>query len=260
MTAFDPATNMEQALANANQTLRVFDRSVVHQLDRECWLSIEVNGIAVARLCCMDSALAELAAGWAFMHRYCEQPQAFDRVHTDGERASVMVRGGVDIERIRAAMVGETRIHLPVPTPLPRSEPWTIPDDVLLDILREAWQLFRQDRMLEGSIHAALASASGVEVVAFDLTADAAVAKVLGWCLTSGISPAHELLIVNGPVTRVMVEAATRLGVLLIATPHVPTADAFLAAQVVGMNIVGYMRQATAGLFGSPRLVTFDRD
>jgi formate dehydrogenase accessory protein FdhD len=173
-------------------------------------------------------------------------------------RASVMIFGGVDILHRRGVMHGERQEHTRVPDPWPRPDEWSVPEDVLLDILREAWQVFRNDRMIEGSVHAALATNAGIEVVAFDITPQNAVAKVLGWCLRSGTLPSHEILVVNGLVTQVMVDAAARLGVRIIATPNVPTANALKLARISGMGIVGYMRNEVVGLFGNPGLVTFD--
>lgn len=250
--------SLEDAQQQAQQRLRLFGQAVLQQLDAETELAIEVNGVAVGLVTCMDSALAELAAGWAFLHRFCESPQDFDRATAHERRASVMIRGGVDILHRRGVMHGERQESPRVPDPWPRDEEWSIPEDVLLDILRETWRVFRSDRLIEGSIHAALASSSGIEVVAFDITVQNAVAKVLGWCLQSGSFPAYEILVVNGLVTRPMVDAAARLGVRIVATPNVPTADAFKVARIAGMSIVGYMRLETAGLFGNPGLVTFD--
>lgn len=250
--------SIEKADAETRQFLRYFDSSVVHQLDSETMLLIEVNGVPVASIACMDSALAELAAGWAFLNRYCDTPADFDRASANEHRASVMVRGGIDIQHRRAVLGGEFPENARVPEPWPRDGEWSIPEDVLLDILREAWQLFKNDRMTDGSIHAALASAQGVEVVAFDINPSNAVAKVLGWCLRAPSVPANEILIVNGLVTRTIVDAAARLGVVMIATPSAPTADAFLAARVIGMGIVGYMRHETVGVFGNRDLITVD--
>lgn len=112
--------------------------------------------------------------------------------------------------------------------------------------------------MMEGSVHAALASASGIEVVAFDITAQNAVAKVLGWCLHAEQFPSHEILVVNGLITRPIVDAAVRIGVRIIASPNIPTADAFRTARITGMSLVGYMRNETVGLFGNPGLVSFE--
>lgn len=252
--------SIERAQQQARQTLRQFSHAVIHQLDSETHLSIEVNGVPVRRLVCMDSALAELAAGWAFMHRFIESPLDFDRCTVSEQRASVMIRGGIDILHRRSILDGERVERPPVPEPWPRDEEWSVPDDVLLDILREAWGVFRNDRMSEGSVHAALATSAGIEVVAFDMSVENAVSKVLGWCLLAGQQPGFEILIVNGPVTQAIVDAAARLGVLIIATPFVPTADAYMMARVAGMNIVGYMRHETVGLFGGPGLVNFDQD
>ena len=250
--------SLESAQRHSQQTIRIFSPAVVHVLDHEAELIVEVNGIPVQRLVCMDSAMAELAAGWVFMNGFIESPLDFDRSTVHENRASVMITGGIDITRHRSVLNGEAPGHLHVPDPFPREEEWSIPEDVLLDILREAWAVFQSDRMTEGSIHAGLANSSGLEVVAFDNSVEHAVAKALGWCLIAGRLPAYEILIVNGPVTRSIVDAAVRLGVLIIATPFVPTADAYLAARVAGANIVGYMRRATAGLFGGPRIVQFE--
>ena len=252
------AISLEQAQQQSRQRMRLFGHAVLQQLDGETDLAIEINGVPVANIVCMDSALAELAAGWALIHRFCESPSDFDRATANERRASVMVRGGIDILQRRGVLLGERHDQVHVPEPWPRDEDWSIPEDVLLDILREAWGVFRDNRMAEGSMLAALASESAIEVVAFDITAQNAVAKVLGWCLQNSRLPAYELLIMNGLVTRQIVDAAARLGVKVIASPHVPTADAYKTARIAGMSIVGYMRHETVGLFGNPGLVTFD--
>lgn len=250
--------SLERAQRQSQQRLRLFSQAVLHELDGEASLDVEVNGVPVARIDCMDSALAELAAGWALLNRFCESPGDFDRATVSDFRASVMVRGGGDILHRRGLLLGEQHEPPRVPEPWPRDEEWTIPEDVLLDILRECWDVFRNDRMAEGSIHAALASEHRIEVVAFDITAQNAVAKVLGWCLLTQRYPSYELLIVNGLVTKAIVDVAARLGVKIVASPNVPTADAYRMARVAGMSIVGYMRNQTVGLFGTPGLVTFE--
>lgn len=251
----DRGQSLEAAQKHADQTIRVFHHAVVHDLDREVHLAVEINGEPVRQLTCMDSALAELAAGWALLHHFCESPDEFDRCTVNENRASVMVRGGTDISARLAVLNGSMPERQQAPIPFARNEEWSIPEDILLDVLREAWLVFRNDHMAEGSIHAALASERGLEVVAYDNSVDLAVAKVLGWCLISGNVPASEILVVNGPVTRSIVDAAARIGVLVIATPFVPTADAYMTARVSGMNIIGYMRHATVGLFGGAGLV-----
>lgn len=250
--------SIEEAQREAQQTLRLFGQAVLHELDVETELGIEINGVSVSSIPCMDSALAELAAGWAFVHQFCVSPRDFDRATIHELRASVMVRGGIDILHRRGVLHGERFEQRSIPEPWPRTEDWFISEDVLLDILREAWSHFQRDRLLEGSIHAALASENGVKVVAFDITAQNAVAKVLGWALIQQHVPSYEIMVVNGIVTRAMVDAAVRLGVKIIASPNVPTADAYKLARISGMSIVGYMRNEIVGLFGNPGLVTFD--
>lgn len=252
----DKQRSLEQAARESEQELRLFSDIVAKELDAETTLVIEVNGVPVTTVVCLDSALSELAAGWVFLQRFCVSPLDFDRSTATGDRASVMIRGGHDIRKRLAVLTGAVPDRWEAPEPWPRNTAWTIPDDVLLDILREAWSIFRSDRMAEGSIHAALASSSGIEVVAFDLTAGNAVAKVLGWSLQSSAFPTHEILVVNGLVTRAIVDAAVRLGVLIIATPNIATHDAWRAARFAGISIVGYMRHRRAGLFHDAGLVT----
>lgn len=252
--------SIERAQQQSQQRLRVFGQAVLHELDGETGLAVEVNGVPVGILSCMDSALAELAAGWAFMHRFCDSPADFDQSTVLDQRVSVMVRGGIDILQRRAVLHGERFEQLPIPQPWPRDDEWTIPEDVLLDILREAWDVFRRDRLAEGSVHAALASERGIEVVAFDITIENAVAKVLGWCLQQKRFPTWEILIVNGIITRAIVDAGARLGVRIVASPNVPTADAYKVARISSMSLVGYMRHETVGLFGNPGLVSFEED
>lgn len=255
---FERDSSLEQAQHRSSQTMHAFRDIVVHELDGETRLSIEINGVPITTLDCFDSALAELAAGWAFVHGFCHNPQDLDSASVSGNRASVMVTGGVDIDRFRDILSGAVESIYRVPDPFPRHGQWSIHDDVVLDILREAWSIFRNDRLAEGSVHAALASDKGIEVVAFDNSATNAFAKVLGWGLREQKFPTHEIAIVNGIVTRQMIDAASRLGVLVVATPFVPTADAYRAARIAGMSIVGYMNQQTVGIFHDAGLIQFE--
>lgn len=253
-----PGISLESAQREAQQQLRVFGHAVAGQLDREFQLAIEVNGTPVGTITCMDSALSELAAGWSLLNRFCISPRDFDSVSVDTHRASVMVRGGIDITGLRNIRLGESFQQPSVPEPFPVDSDWSIPEDVLLDILREVWSIFRSDRLSEGSIHAALASENGPEVVAFDIIPESAVAKVLGWCLVNDQLPAYEILVVNGMVTRAIVDAAVRMGVRIIATPFVPSSDAYLVARVAAVSIVGYMRHQNPALFGNGDIVILE--
>lgn len=250
--------SLEQAMKQADQRLRWFNPSVGNHLDEELSLSIEINGVHVARIECMDSALEELAGGWAFMHHFCETPDDLHRVTVSDNRASIMVRGGVDILELRGVLHGENPERHAVPNPWPADDDWNIPEDVLLDVLREAWQAFRDDRMGEGSVHAALVSNEGVDVVAFDISASQAVCKVLGWSLRENAVPSSPILVVNGLITRLIVDAAARIGVQIIATPFIPTANAYRAARVVGVTIVGYIRHQIVGVFGGSSVIVCD--
>lgn len=252
--------SLEQAALEADQVLRLFSDMAAKELDAETTLLIEINGVPVGNVTCLDSALAELAAGWTFLHRYFENPREFDRSNAAYDRASVMIHGGQEIELRRDELLGMRSSRQSVPDPWPRDEPWSVREEILLDILREGWGIFRGDRMAEGSVHAALASESGIEVVAFDITSENAVAKVLGWSLISQSFPTHEILIVNGLITRAMVDAAARLGVQIIATPNVATNDAWRASRLAGISIVAYMRHRTAGMFHDHGLVITEVD
>lgn len=250
--------SLEQASADSHQELRALNEWVVRELDLETQVCIEVNGFLVANLSCLDQALTELGAGWAFLHHFCDDPADFHRATFNDTHVSVMVRGGIDIERRLGIERGEIAGRISVPDPFPRDEEWIVFEDVLLDLLREAFRAMRGDRATEGYIHAALASDAAIEVIAADLTPELAVSKVLGWALISGKLPTHEILVVNGAITRVMVDAAARLGVQLIATPFAPTADAWRMARVLGVSLVGYARNRVVAVFHNAEMIMRD--
>src|SRR5690554_2719840 len=103
--------SIEQAASESDQALRLFSDIAAKELDLETTLAIEINGVPVASVTCLDSALAELAAGWAFLHRYFENPAACDRSHAEYDRASVMIQGGQEIEQRRDELMGVRSNH-----------------------------------------------------------------------------------------------------------------------------------------------------
>jgi FdhD protein len=86
---------------------------------------------------------------------------------------------------------------------------------------------------------AAIAGADGFCVVARDLTADNAVDKVIGWMVMEGADRRWRLLFHAGRVTAGIVDRARVAGLLVVASPLLPTCDAVEAAHEAGITLIG---------------------
>jgi formate dehydrogenase assembly factor FdhD len=104
------------------------------------------------------------------------------------------------------------------------------------------------DRARDGFIHAGVASDTSIHCLARDQTAELAVAKVIGWMLRDGRDAENRIFLVRGLVNRIIVDAAARLGVPVLATTGVVTADAFREAIGRDISIIGMAGSQRSGL------------
>lgn len=251
--AMKPGWNRHMSLQEASSSLRRLARyepGVVAELPAEGLLRIEVNGVLAGVVHCLPDAQAELALGWAFLHGFFAGPGDIDSVTVHDGRVSLMLSTGVDLDVRRLAAVGWRDVpeEDDVPSAQAPAEPFAIHADVLLDLVRVALRAMAADRSRDGFVHAAIASDTVVHCVARDLTVDNAVAKVLGWVLRMGRDTETPVLLTRGIVDRIVVSAAARLGVGLIVTTGIPTADAFREATGREVSILGMAANQRPGL------------
>jgi formate dehydrogenase accessory protein FdhD len=241
--------SLEQASAAVSRLAR-FEPGVVGVLPEESMLRIEVNGVLAGAIDCLPDAPAELALGWAFMHGFFGASDVIDSVTVDDGRVSLMVQTVSDVDRRRIEAVGWTE-QSPAPDAgddTRSAEPFAIHIDVLVEIVRSGLKAMTDDRARDGFIHAGVASDTSIHCLARDQTAELAVAKVIGWMLRDGRDAENRMFLVRGLVNRIIVDAAARLGVPVLATTGVVTADAFREAIGRDISIVGMAGSQQAGL------------
>lgn len=225
-----------------------FAPEIIRELPPERLLRIDVNGCFAGTVLAIPDAPRELAAGWAFMHGFFDRTADLGRVSAADDRISIMVASGEDIDRRRLEAVGWAE---PNPLPAPNTagtEPFSIEEGMLVNLIDVAWSSFRRDGGSDGYLHVAAASSCEIHCIARDRTIEMAAAKVLGWMITGGRQQAAPVLLVRGMVDRRLVEAAGRLGVSLIVTSAIPTAEAYRAATGMSLSIVGMALATTLGL------------
>lgn len=221
---------------------------VLRELPDERLIRIDINGCHAGTISAIPDALEELALGWALMYGFlgpCDQP---DRVTVDGDRVSIMVANGEDIDRRRLAAVGWVEGE-PLPLPGPAgADALSMTGEELIALIDACWTSFRHDDGGDGYHQAAVATATSVLCIARDRSVDYAVAKVLGWLLREDRETGAALVLVRGMIGRRVVEAATRMGLAMLVTSGLPTAEACRAAQGAGMTVVGMATARTVGV------------
>ncbi len=239
-----------QEASTSIRRLARYEPGVVAELPEEGWLRIEINGVLAGAVHCLPDAQAELALGWAFLQGFFAGPDDIDSVTVHDGRVSLMLSTGVDLDARRVAAVGwgDPPMNDDGPAIEPGAEPFVVHADVLLDLVRDALRAMAADRSRDGFVHAAIASDATVHCVARDTTVDNAVSKIFGWKLRDGRDVDSSLLFVRGIVDRLVVAAAARLGVVLIATTGIPTADAFREATGREVSILGMAANQRPGL------------
>jgi formate dehydrogenase accessory protein FdhD len=226
-----------------------YEVGVVAELPEEDTVQVEVNGVLAGVVRCLPDAPVELAIGWAFMHGFFGFTDPIDAVSVHGNRVSLMVETSANIDARRKAAVGWIDIDDDVrDVASAPGKPFAIHGDVLIDLLREVFRAMAQDRSRDGFVHAAVASDTAVHCVARDATVDNAVAKIVGWMLRDGRDAETPILVVRGMVDRAVIKAAANLGVSIVATSGIPTADAFRLALGQDVSILGMATNQRPGL------------
>ena len=238
----------ERAAARPLRRLARFAPDIVGELPDDRLLRLEVNGRFAGTILAIPDAPRELAVGWSFMYGFFDLTDDLGCVTVAGDRVSVMVESGEDVDVRRLQAVGWAEAQ-PLPAPDVRQRtPFRIGERALLRLIDTTWDAFRRDGAADGYHHVAATSGDDVHCIARDLTADMAVAKVLGWMILHGRERETPVLVVRGIVDRRLIEAAARLGISMIITSAIPTVDAFRAAAGLSLSIVGMALTRTAGL------------
>jgi formate dehydrogenase accessory protein FdhD len=158
-----------------------------------------------------------------------------------------MIETTANIDARREAAVGWLDIDDADPS-LASSPAFVIHGDVLIDLLRDVFRVMAKDRSRDGFVHAAIASDTTIHCVARDASVGNAVAKILGWMLRDGREIDTPILVVRGMVDRSVIRAAAALGVSVVATSGIPTADAFRLALGLDVTILGMATNQRPGL------------
>jgi formate dehydrogenase accessory protein FdhD len=250
-----------QEAASSVARLARYEPGVVAELPDESALHVEINGILAGVIHCIPDAPSALAVGWAFMHGFFAPEDSIGSVTVHDDRVSLMVASGCDIDARRVEAVGWRESSGPADvSPEPGREPFIIHGEVLIEQVREALKVMARDRSRDGFVHAAIMSDSAIHCVARDLTTEAAVAKVLGWLIRDGQELDTPILFVRGMVDRKIVASAGSLGMSLIATSGVPTADAFREATGREISLLGMATNQRPGLLVDAGHVVEDDD
>jgi FdhD protein len=219
----------------------VEERDVVQgSLPVEHALQLRVGGNDVASLLCTPDRLVELAVGW--LHAQGLRVESPDAIAlTRGERVSVIELA----DWPAGAMPWRDYVlaGLDAGVLLVRAQA-TIPDDAWMasDVfearVREAFEAFRAARGSGGYHHAAFVAADGVHSLVLDLSRHNAVDKVVGEALLAGRTPTHAALVLSGRISADIALKAARLGVPVVASRSLPTAQAVELAQASGLLLV----------------------
>jgi len=222
---------------------------VLRELSEERMIRIEVNGCHAGTVRAIPDAPEELALGWALMHGFLHPDDVPERLTVDGDRVSIMIANGGDIDRRRLAAVGwiDDDESLSPPVGERPADP-SMSSDELISLIDTCWTSFRHDDGGDGYHQAAVASATSVLCIARDRNVDLAIAKVMGWLLRDGRDTGASIVLARGMVGRHVIDASASLGLGMIVTSGVPTADACRAAQGSGMTVVGMATARTVGV------------
>jgi formate dehydrogenase accessory protein FdhD len=216
---------------------------------------IEINGCLCGAPVAIPDAVAEFATGWAFAHRFFDSPDQVGRVSATSSHVSLMVQGGVNLDRARYESIGWIpRQDLEAGSATARSARLARAVAVMpeLDAIASCQGTFRRfddDGARVGYIHAGIATADEVKCIARDLHVHAAVHKVLGWVIAGNIDCSSALLAVRGVIDDHIVEAASRAGIPIIATDAVPTTSAIVTAGETCATIIGLALSHRRGVF-----------
>jgi formate dehydrogenase accessory protein FdhD len=216
-------------------------------------LRVEINGVLAGSPRMVPDATAEFAVGWAFLHRFFEVPGQLGKVTPGAHQISLMVESGVDLDRRKAEAAGWVAPADPVADiDLSVRPPRAVAVMTELDAIatcQRSFEKFEQDGARAGYIHAALSTADDVLCLARDVATPPAACKVLGWAVSGTIDCGSTILVVRGMVDHLVVDAAARAGIPVVATDAVPTTGAITAGEASCTTILGLCLSHRRGLF-----------
>jgi FdhD protein len=232
--------------------------SVRERLPEEHVLRIRVGGTHVATLLCTRERLAELATGWLFAQGLSIRPDTTIAV-TGGERDS---SADVSMDAMSAAQLpwrSYLAAGLDAGTLISRvsatvAKEACMPRAVFEQRVREAFDMFREARGAGGYHHAALVDRDAIRSIVLDLSRHNAVDKVVGDSIRQELDTQHAAIVLSGRISADIALKAARLGVPIVASRSLPTAQAVELAEASGLMLVCRVLDHRRVIFGRDNL------
>lgn len=200
-------------------------------------LIIELNGHQLAVITALPDAPSELAIGWLWMHGFLDDDSLIEHVTLQPGRISVMAATSQPLpSRTRQLESAEllTR-HWPRVAGPPSL---AMTEEQLAALVRAFRDAALKDDAVDGYAHAAVATVRGIACLARDVHGVGAVAKVLGWAWSMRADKPVGILLVDAIITDEMIQAAGRLGILLVASTVSVARRAVDTAREYGVSVI----------------------
>lgn len=229
-------------------------RQALRSLPEVVRVRIEINGCLAGAAESLSEAIREFALGWAFLHRFYSERSQIGTISGSSGRVAIMLDSGEDMDRLKLEAAGwlsrddDIDDGTASSMRLPRTVPFVSQHDVIA-LSERAFARFDGDGRSSGLAFAALAHGGDLAVIARDVTARGAVAKIIGWSMAQDTDASNWMLVVTGLVDDVTVEGASRAGVGILITDAEPTAGAIRRARMLGTTVIGLVMSHRRSVF-----------
>lgn len=226
------------------------------ELPVEHLMRIRLRGTDVAALLCTPERMDDLATGWLFSQGVS--------VPIDARVIRRAVPEGTEVEfdlAVPASLTGREFVVsgldacvLQSGPPVQVSGSASMTRDRFEREVVSAFDTFRRLRGSGGYHHAALIGDGGVLDVVRDLSRHNAVDKIVGGVLRTRVDASQSAIVLSGRITADIALKSARLGVPVVASRSLPTAQAVALAEATGLMVVARVLDHRRVVFGRNNL------
>ncbi len=230
-------------------------RPVAGAVIDERYLSIYVNGQALATMMCSPLQLEALTVGFLYNENLIESIDEIGllQLNQAGRVADVILtRDEVALPRRMILTTGcgggMTGQELSANFPALESDFTTAPG-LILRLMRQLQGAARLYKAVRGVHTAVLGDASGLLLCAEDVGRHNAVDKIAGQALLEHLDTGDRILLSSGRISSEMLGKARRMAVPIVASRTAPTSITVELAKAWNICVIGYVRQGSMRVY-----------
>jgi len=232
-------------------------------LIREVFLTVKVNGEAIAKIACSGNHLKELAAGFLKSEKIINTREEIEKIEVNHRQYAVNIildtakeYSGYLADNLASSGARSRENEQPIFFPPAFKDDFVISAATVLKLMDDLLANSVLHNKTHGTHCSALAKNGTIAVVREDIGRHNTIDMLGGHALLKQIDLATAIILTTGRISSEIVCKILNLGIPVVISHAAPTARAVDLARQASLTLIGYVRRGSMNIYSHERRIT----